>query len=220
VITGLSKGIKVQKKNWIEVILMPLVVALVGILGTYLITAQQEDNARAKATSDRQVKMLEIFSSKITSEDKKQRLMAINLLGVMDDELAEKLATAVEQTEQDAGVRRAAARLAGEARARMSGEPMIYIHVAGSKEDESGRDVQATLDQHQGWYVQGIDEANSKMPPVSTIRYFRRADRPTADEIAATLSSAGHTMVTHYVRGYEASVTVPAKHFEVWLTNG
>ena len=42
-----------EKKNWVEIVLMPLVVAGVGILGTHFITQQQEKNAQAKADSDR-----------------------------------------------------------------------------------------------------------------------------------------------------------------------
>lgn len=50
-----------EKKNWTEIFLIPLVLAVVGILGTHFITQQQERNAQAKADSDRQVKILEIF---------------------------------------------------------------------------------------------------------------------------------------------------------------
>jgi len=35
-----------EKKNWIEIALMPVVVALVGIAGKYFITAQQENSSR------------------------------------------------------------------------------------------------------------------------------------------------------------------------------
>ena len=57
------------KKSWAEIILMPLVVAIVGIVGTYLITKQSGEDAtllgkaqllstKEQADADRQVKIL------------------------------------------------------------------------------------------------------------------------------------------------------------------
>jgi len=74
-------------KNRVEIILMPLVVACVGILGTLFITQQQERNSLAKADSDRQVKILEIFAEKVKSPDEGQRLLSLKLLRAVDDGL-------------------------------------------------------------------------------------------------------------------------------------
>ena len=60
-----------EKKNWIEIVLMPVVITLVGIVGTFLITSQHEKNsqqarlaqlesARELAEADRQIKIIEI----------------------------------------------------------------------------------------------------------------------------------------------------------------
>lgn len=99
-----------QQKSWIEVFLMPLVIALVGTGGTYFITAQQERNAlqareaqlqsaRELAEADREIKIIEMFSEKITSTEKSERIMALRLLRAIDGELAGKLAEAVQEAE-------------------------------------------------------------------------------------------------------------------------
>ncbi len=78
------------KKSCIEVVLMPLAVALVGMFGTYFITSQQQESAETKAVADRQVKILEIFAEKITSSDESERIFALRLLGTVDNDLAAK----------------------------------------------------------------------------------------------------------------------------------
>ena len=65
-----------EQKKWIEIVLMPLVIAVVGILGTYLVTNEQREAAdmRAatereaadiRAATERQLKILDIFANRI-----------------------------------------------------------------------------------------------------------------------------------------------------------
>jgi flagellar basal body-associated protein FliL len=74
-----KKQVAHESKTWIEIILMPLVIALVGVLGTHWITKEQEvsalaaskaqiESAKEAAKADRQIKLLEIFSEKIASD--------------------------------------------------------------------------------------------------------------------------------------------------------
>jgi uncharacterized protein (UPF0333 family) len=95
-----------RAKTWVEVILMPVVIAVVGIMGTYLVTAQQHKAveiraaterkaAEIRADSDRQLKIIEIFMEKITSNDENERLFALNLTRTLDIDLSIKLLTAV-----------------------------------------------------------------------------------------------------------------------------
>ncbi len=118
-----------EKKSWLDVILMPLVVAFVGGLGTYLITQQQEMNAieRSKAQiqsavqladADRQVKILEIFAAKITDPDPGSRIMALRMLRVLNKDLAEQLSEAVKGVETDSGVKAIASKIVEESRRR------------------------------------------------------------------------------------------------------
>lgn len=128
-----------NKKSVIEMVLMPLVVALVGIGGTYFITTQQERNAktskdaqlesaREMADADRQVKILEIFAEKVASKDQQERILALRLLDALDPALAEKLATAVKQGEpEQSEVRKVADQVAEEAKTSLERRAIILI---------------------------------------------------------------------------------------------
>ncbi len=106
-------------KNWLEILIIPLVLALVGTMGTYFITRQQESNANKQAESDRQVKILEIFAEKVTAENPKERVLAINLLRTLDPALAKKLAAAVILSEdEESEVKHAAQRVVSDVSVR------------------------------------------------------------------------------------------------------
>ncbi|CAN2049565.1 hypothetical protein GMMP13_810063 [Candidatus Magnetomoraceae bacterium gMMP-13] len=94
-----------ERKNWVEIVLMPIVVAVVGVVGTLLITQQQNKTAALMrktelektqeiAAADRQIKILELFADKILDPDQNQRLLALRLLTAVDGDLAKNLATA------------------------------------------------------------------------------------------------------------------------------
>jgi hypothetical protein len=109
------------EKTWTEIILMPIVIAAVGIYGTWLVTEQQADNASLArktelektqeiADADRQIKILEIFSEKITSKSEEDRILALKLLTALDGALAEKLAVAVSESSSSDSVVKTAAK--------------------------------------------------------------------------------------------------------------
>lgn len=98
-----------ESKSLLELVLMPLAVTIVGIAGSLIISAQQSENAtklavaqtqaaKEKADSDRQVKVLEIFSEKITGESS-DREIALKFLRTLDSDLHRKLANAVAESE-------------------------------------------------------------------------------------------------------------------------
>jgi hypothetical protein len=111
-------------KSLVEIVLMPLAITLVGTIGTYILSRQQIESSniasRAQiessenlARSDQQIKVLEIFSEKITSTDVRERELAVRILQSVDPALAEKLATAIAETEtEDKGVRKLAQQIA------------------------------------------------------------------------------------------------------------
>jgi len=93
-------------KSWLEIFLLPIVVTVVGVFSAQLIThAQLEsgeriarsntESADSRAKSEQQIKILEIFSDQIKSENISKRKVAVRLLGALDSELGEKLARAV-----------------------------------------------------------------------------------------------------------------------------
>ena len=106
-----------KKKSFWDVFLTPLIIAIVGLLGTFFITRQQIKSAEIsmkaqiesserQAKSAQQVKILEIFSGKITSPNIKEREIAVRILSALDKDLSEKLAKAiVESSDEDTLIR-------------------------------------------------------------------------------------------------------------------
>lgn len=82
-----------EPKKWVEVALMPIVVAVVGIIGTYLITNEQRQAAEVRAEADRQIKILDIFADKMISANPEERIMAARLTMALDNDLALKIMT-------------------------------------------------------------------------------------------------------------------------------
>ena len=110
----------VEKKGLLEIVLMPLVVAVVGALATYFVTKQQIRSAdllsrtqlrsaAEQSKAEQKVKILQIFGEKITSERPEDRELAIRILSTIDSELAVKISSAILQNEaEDVNVRKAA----------------------------------------------------------------------------------------------------------------
>jgi len=97
------------EKSKLEILIIPIVITIIGIISTCLITNMQIKNAEtlSKAQiestektikSDQQIKIIEIFSEKITSKDLNEREIAVRILGALDTELAEKMMTAIVQS--------------------------------------------------------------------------------------------------------------------------
>ena len=88
-----------RKSIW-EVLLTPLTVAVVGVIGTYYISKAQLESSNAIAQGQQKIKIIEIFSDKITNDDHKQRELAINILTTLDAELGQGILIAI----RDAGL--------------------------------------------------------------------------------------------------------------------
>ena len=110
-----------EKKSWIEIVLMPMVVVIVGIGGTLLVTQQQQRNLQTitdrdresidqranadrkiidqRANADREIKFLEIFKEQIMSPREEDRIFALSMLEMLTPELHTKLARAVAEAE-------------------------------------------------------------------------------------------------------------------------
>lgn len=117
-------------KNWTEIILMPLVIAIVGIIGAYFAAKIQNDHARKmndaqiqssqniaeaqtksameKALMDRRVKILELFFDKMAAGSKQEKERALLLLKAVDPELASILSEAIAKDTNDFEIRSAA----------------------------------------------------------------------------------------------------------------
>jgi hypothetical protein len=99
-------------KRLIEIAVMPIVITALGIFGTCAVTSQQNTNAvlmaqtqlqseETRSRSEQQIKILEIFSNRISSPNVDERQLAIRILSVLDGDLASKLATAVSANEKE-----------------------------------------------------------------------------------------------------------------------
>jgi len=220
-----------NKKSFIEVVLMPLVIALVGIGGTYFLTTQQGKNAKTSkdaqlestrelAEADRQVKILEIFAEKVASNDQQERILALRLLDALDPALAEKLASAVVAAEpEESEVRKVADEVALEASAKARFLPRIYIHIRSDKDRELARAVGERL-KALDFVVPGIERLVEKGPERSQLRYFRQSEAEEARRIFELLREMGIELELKYVPGYEDTDAIRPGHFEIWFAKG
>ncbi|HEX6861365.1 MAG TPA: hypothetical protein VF414_01035 [Thermoanaerobaculia bacterium] len=220
-----------DRKNWTEIFLMPVVIALVGFAGTYFITQQQESSAwiagqaqiksaQQQAAAERQIKVLDIFSEKITSSDPNQRILALNLLRAIEPEFATKLALAVSAAEAPKSeVKRVAQQVAIEstARAEKASTPArVYVHIREDEDRPHARLIEESLESN-GFDVPGIERVGRRSPSNSQLRYFRRSEEPEANEIVEILTATGVAVKPQYISGHEKSTAIRPRHYELWL---
>jgi hypothetical protein len=88
---------------------MPLVIAAVGITGTYVLTNEQRNAAEIRAAeerkaveiraaADRQIKILELLLDKISSNEEDDRVFGYTMTQALDFELSSKILTALQGT--------------------------------------------------------------------------------------------------------------------------
>jgi hypothetical protein len=206
-----------ERRHWVEIALMPLVIALIGTIGTWLVTRQQERSAQQRANSDRQVKVLEIFAEKITSPDDRQRLLALRMLRAVDAELASDLALAVAETEpEESAVRDVATAVATESGARAGHSPQVYVHVPDEASRRGARRAAERLEE-AGFAVPGIENVGDRSPAATQLRYFRKREEAIARTVAGELRKARHPVRVVYIAGYERSGRIDPLHFELWF---
>jgi len=207
-------------KNWMQIVLMPVVVAGVGIGGTFLINRAQEKTAKERADADRQIKILEMFSQQITHSDQKQRLLGLSLLTALDSELAAKLAKAVSESETESTpVKRAADKVQLQATAIARSLPRVYVHIEGEEQRAAARAISDKL-AAAGWPVPGIERVGNRAPATTQLRYFRKEEVAEAVKITKALEGAGVVAKTELIRGYETSEAIRPMHFELWFAPG
>ena len=79
-----------ETKKWLEIVLMPLVIIIVGAVSTHFITkmqiksAEEISNAQMlsaeeKTKSDREIKLLEIYNKHILSSNANEQQLALNV---------------------------------------------------------------------------------------------------------------------------------------------
>lgn len=99
-----------KDKSILEIVLMPLVIVIVGISSSFIISfyeiessekfrAAELEVVREQAKTDREIKIIEIFSEKIVSKDEKERILALKILDLIDSKIAKDLARIVAENE-------------------------------------------------------------------------------------------------------------------------
>ncbi len=99
-----------QKKSLLEIVLMPLVITLVGIISTVSISIVQlrSSEAQAEATrqsaeklalAEQQLKILEMVNERLFSEKTEDKKLAIGLLLALTPELSQKIASVIQADE-------------------------------------------------------------------------------------------------------------------------
>ena len=200
---------------------MPLVVALVGIMGTYLITGQQAESARRAseaqiaaareaAIADRQIKVLDIFGEKIASKEPSERILALNILMSVEPDLGGKLAKAVGDTEKNPEVKERAQEVA-----RALTPAKIYMHIRTEVDRRDALRIAEML-QLRGFTVPSI-QSNSYAGQVSELRYFQRSGEQEASRIAGLLRAMGLRIDLRYVGGYEKALSERPRQYGIWL---
>lgn len=99
-----------KMKTWAEIFLMPIVIAIVGGIATFVvayfqtqstteikksqiesaerISAAERDSAEKKFRAEQQVKILEIFGERFFSDNAKEKELAVKMLAAVDPRLA------------------------------------------------------------------------------------------------------------------------------------
>ena len=209
-----------SNKTWIEIALMPLVVALVGIVGTFIVTQQQVETVALKADEDRQVKLLEMFIERITDNDAAVRMRALSYLEIMDSRLAWKLATAAAQAEPvGSPVKQAAERAVAESDARIRGIARVYLHIR-NEQDRAGAEKISELLEQNGFVVPGIQRVDKLAPNESQVRYFQSGDQEKAQKLAAILKPLNITVSLKHIGGYTRPDGTAPANLEIWFAPG
>lgn len=219
-----------RKYYLLEILFAPLVIALVGILGTFFINSKLDDSAAKRAEndqkiaadraiSDRQIKMLEIFGEKISGKDDRQRMLALNLLKTVDLELAANVASAVRDSEQEpSAVKKLASQVAQDSNARARDLPRIYMHIRKEENQSAAKSIGDDL-RTSGFAVPGIELVGIG-PPSSELRYFRKEDKPGAERIVTELGKKGVVVDLKDFSGSENSTAIRPGLYELWFAPG
>jgi hypothetical protein len=203
----------------LEILFAPVVIALVGTLGTYFINDRLEDAATKRAEADRQIKILEMFADKVNSNDETQQRLALNLLTVLDPKLAKDIADAVSvSSPNQSAVKKVALQVAEDASARARDIPRIYLHIRNKENQIAARSIGENL-RKTDFAVPGI-ELVEEGPSTSELRYFRKEDQPDAERIVKKLKEIRVVVSPKDFSGSYNPKTISPRLYELWFAPG
>ena len=87
--------------GWIEIILMPLVVVIMGSFCTYFISRSQTNMSRELEIINQKIKILDIASRYMTDENESKRICAVKLLKIVDPDIAGEMLKIIEESTEE-----------------------------------------------------------------------------------------------------------------------
>jgi hypothetical protein len=226
-------------------LLMPIVVAGIGIYFTWTQNSRQELSRQQERLDDEQRQDFEKVGQlldRLTSQNKDQRAIAMIVLQryATDCKLAPSIVPAVifemgGQDESSKKIGRETLIIAGRtcptfgrevggalANSKETREnlqafvPHIYIHIRDENQRPAAVQIQKALEA-KGFVVPGI-ETVSKGPSENEVRFFRKNEDALARSVLSALPISG--AATKYIGGYEYSQGIRPLHTELWLAPG
>ncbi len=125
-------------KKYLEILITPIVVAVIGVYGTYKITEAQIESSKTLSNAqlaiqvrqedeNQRLKLLEIFAQQVMSNDASERKMALGLINILDTDLSKDMLAYLATYDPDKGVQEEARNL--QERFQNSAKPLGYDNV-------------------------------------------------------------------------------------------
>lgn len=187
-----------EKKSIWEVILTPITVAVIGIIGTITISKAQLESANAIAQSQQKIKIIEIFSDKITNNDHRERELAIKILTTLDSDLGQEIVVAIKGSELDIpiDIDGMATSVANDVAAKINSKSnpnskyLIGIYGFGVSQGDLGK--VANLIEDSGYTIiteRILSYKTDWLSSSPTVLYYSEQTKHKADEIKESLNA-------------------------------
>jgi Novel STAND NTPase 1 len=93
----------------------------------------------------------------------------------------------------------------------------VYVQVRDQEQADNVRKQFGSLYKQSRFVFPGIEILPQVGPNQTEVRYFRKAERAGAEEIAGLLRQGGIEAQVTYIPGYEASARIRPGHYEIWF---
>ncbi len=93
----------------------------------------------------------------------------------------------------------------------------VYMHIRSEDQRNTAKVILDKLDR-KGFNMPGIELVNVGPVNQAELRFFRKVEEAEAKEIAGFLKELNVSdIVTRYVPGFENSIVLRSRHFEIWF---
>jgi hypothetical protein len=214
-----SELLKLLNKRWRLWVLPLALAAAAALVWQYQRVQAEAALARQEADNARRQTEVAVQQSKLA-----QKALAEQLEAVQRDVAArrlqpeEKLVQAAQAAPAvpgaQAGAQPGAQPAAQAAAPARDARPLVYLQFADASQRTEAQRLRAALAQ-AGYTAPGVEQV-SQVPAQHELRYFRQADKATAEAVVAELGRLGLAGVAiRLAKGYESQIQRP--QFELWL---